>query len=127
MVAVSALAAGGGMLMLILVPDGPHLAKGARFDPKAIAVIFGSRPFRASAFGYFGHMWELYAFWAFVPFVLAAHLSQGRAGAINVSIWTFAVIAAGGLGCAGGGLISLRAGSALVAFAQLAASGLCCA
>ena len=127
MVAVSALAAGGGMLMLILVPDGPHLAKGAQFDPKAIAIIFGSRPFRASAFGYFGHMWELYAYWAFVPFVLAAHMSQGRAGAINVSIWTFAVIAAGGLGCAGGGLISLRAGSAPVAFAQLAASGLCCA
>jgi len=127
MVAVSALAAGGGMLMLILVPDGPHLAKGAQFDPKAIAIIFGSRPFRASAFGYFGHMWELYAYWAFVPFVLAAHMSQGRAGEINVSIWTFAVIAAGGLGCAGGGLISLRAGSAPVAFAQLAASGLCCA
>jgi len=54
-------------------------------------------------------------------------MSQGRAGGINVSIWTFAVIAAGGLGCAGGGLISLRAGSAPVAFAQLAASGLCCA
>jgi MFS family permease len=127
MVAVSALAACGGLLMFVLVADGPHLAKGARFDPKALVVIFRSRPFRASAFGYFGHMWELYAFWAFVPFVLTAHLNQGQAAGINVSFWAFVVIAAGSLGCAGGGLVSLRAGSAPVAFAQLAASGLCCA
>jgi hypothetical protein len=112
MAAVSALAAVGGLLMLILVPDGPHLAKGAKFDPGALAVIFRSRLFRASAFGYFGHMWELYAFWAFVPFVLTAHLSSGQAAGINVSFWAFVVIAAGSLGCEGGGLISLRAGSA---------------
>jgi MFS family permease len=126
LLAVSLLAATGGALML-LVPDGPHLAKGAKFDPKALAVIFRSRAFRASAFGYFGHMWELYAFWAFVPLVLAAYLAYHGAAGINVSVWAFIIIAAGSLGCAGGGLISLRAGSAPVAFAQLAASGLCCA
>ena len=128
LVAVSALAACGGALMLLLVPDGPYLAKSARFDPKALAVIFRSRNFRASAFGYFGHMWELYSFWAFVPLILAAHLAHhGESAGISVSVWAFAIIAAGSLGCAGGGLISLRAGSAPVAFAQLAASGLCCA
>lgn len=127
MVAVSALAALGGLLMFLLVPDGPHLAKGTKFDPNALRVIFRSRPFRASAFGYFGHMWELYAFWAFVPFLLAAHLNQAQVAGINVPLWAFIVIGAGSLGCAGGGLISLRAGSAPVAFAQLASSGLCCA
>ncbi len=126
LLAVSALAASGGLLMLALVPDGPHLATGAKFDPKALAVIFRARLFRASAFGYFGHMWELYAFWAFVPLVLAAH-AAASAQSLNISLWSFAVIAAGFLGCAGGGLASLRSGSARVAFAQLASSGVCCA
>jgi len=118
---VSLLCATGGVLMYRLVPDGPHLGRGAKFDPAALAAVFRSRGFRASAFGYFGHMWELYAFWAFVPLALAS-----RPGVGNISLWAFAVIAAGALGCAGGGLVSLRAGSARVAVAQLAASGACC-
>jgi predicted MFS family arabinose efflux permease len=121
MLGVSACAALGGFLMFALVPDGPYLQRGSKFDPRALASVFRSRGFRASAFGYFGHMWELYAFWAFVPVALAA-----RAAVDNVSVWSFAVIAAGFAGCAGGGLVSLRAGSARVALAQLSTSGACC-
>jgi predicted MFS family arabinose efflux permease len=124
--AVSVTAAGGGLLMWACVADGPYSSRGARFDPRAIWTIFGSARFRASAFGYFGHMWELYAFWAYLPVVLAAHAAHSAHGALDVSLWSFLVIAAGALGCAGGGLISLRRGSAPVAFVQLLTSGVCC-
>ena len=71
-------AVAGGVLMYVLVPDGPHLRAGARFDPTAIAAIFRSAEFRSSSFGYFGHMWELYALWAFLPAYIGASVEAGN-------------------------------------------------
>ncbi len=118
---VAGVAAAGGLLMALAVPDGPHLAPAARITPRALSVIWADRQVRASAFGYFGHMWELYALLVLVPAIVATRFAE----VATASGWTFAAIAMGGLACVGGGLLVRRAGGARVAAAMLAGSGLC--
>lgn len=118
--AVSALALAGGAATAWLVPENPQRPRGQGIAPRALAVIWTDRKVRASVFGYFGHMWELYTFYVIVPAILATRLAAG-----TVSAAAFAVIASGFAGCVLGGLLVRRFGSARVAAAQLAASGLC--
>ena len=126
MALTSAVCVSGGVAMFLLVPDGPYLVRGRRFDPRAVAAVFSHRPLRAAAFGYFGHMWELYSWWAFLPLLIRSHTAAAATGTMDVGLWSFLAIAAGSLGCIAGGMIATRAGSAAVARAQLLGSGLCC-
>jgi MFS family permease len=120
----SALAFTGGLLLWLLVPSKPPVAV-HRFQPKAAVAVFRSPNFRAAAFGYFGHMWELYTLWAFLPAILLRFNRAGR-GTLNVPLWSFTIIAAGAAGCVIGGLLSQKTGSKKVAFVSLVISGTCC-
>jgi hypothetical protein len=117
-----------GALLVYWLGDGPHLvireaSRGNGTD--GILKAFQSRDFRSAVFGYFGHMWELYAFWTIVPLLLARTVSTDLPGT-SISGLAFAIIATGALGTALGGRLSHRVGSAEVAAVSLVLSGLCC-
>lgn len=129
----SGIAALGGIAMYFGVPEGPMRAPAAQMgDPRLVVRLFQKYPrFREAAFGYFSHMWELYAFYTWAPTVWAAYLESrglGREGDVfwNATTVTFYVIAMGSVGCVLGGYISLRYGNAAVAYGSLAISGSLC-
>lgn len=116
----------GGFLLWLLLPDKPLPLQRNQFSIKALTVIFKIPQLRAAAFGYFGHMWELYAFWAFLPAIWKIYLHFHPEYSFNIPIATFIIIVVGFLGCWLGGLLAIRIGSGKVALFQLFTSLLCC-
>ena len=122
----SSLAALGGILMWLLVPDGPYRVRAKSFDPSAFVQVFKRPGLRSAALGYFGHMWELYAFWAFVPVLLKTYLEHKSALTDSIPVASFSVIGIGSIGCIVGGFLSDIWGEKRTAFVALCCSCVCC-
>ncbi|MFV0384662.1 MFS transporter [Paracoccus sp. (in: a-proteobacteria)] len=108
-----------------LVREGPHAFGRATFDPRQTLAVLRDRPVFLANLGYFGHMWELYAMWAwFLTFATAA--GQGGVAPFgNASAFAFVVVGGGVIGCIVGGVLSDRIGRCLTTAGMMAVSGTC--
>jgi len=122
---ISTFAVIGGFLMILFVGDGPYRKKTGGFQWNAFGKIFSSKKWRQSAYGYFGHMWELYTFWGFLPVILALYATKNIID-LNIPLLCFLIIGIGSISSVMGGFLSKYWGSAKVAMTALFISGLCC-
>ncbi len=122
----SALSMIGGLAILIFVPNGPYRTFGQQLSLKIFLKGFGNKEFRSVAFGYFGHIWEQYAFWVFLPIMILTYNNRHPNLNFNIPLLSFLIIAAGGFSCMLSGLISNRFGAKKIATTALALSGCCC-
>jgi len=123
---VSALSVIGGLIIVLLVPDGPYRKPSQKVQLAKTFAAFKKPEFRGAAFGYFGHMWELYTYLAFLPAILAYWAGNQDGITLDISLWSFILIAVGALGCAFSGILSNRFTPRWIATIALASSGLIC-
>jgi MFS family permease len=122
----SALTLAGGLIAEFAVKEGPFPFPRATFDPRQAGRVFSNRGVRLASLGYFGHMWELFAMYAwFLVFFSEALAVRGAPVGSAAAYATFAVIAIGGLGSWVGGILGDRWGRTKTTAAMMGVSGSC--
>jgi MFS family permease len=122
--ATSGLTLLGGGLALV-VADGPYPFPAARFDPRQAGRVFRNRGVRLASLGYFGHMWELFAMWAWFVVFATESLEKAATDPGLAPLITFAVVGSGFLGCYLGGVLGDRWGRSRTTALAMAVSGTC--
>jgi MFS family permease len=107
---------------------GPRVRQATSFRPGYVLDAWRSRPLRLANLGYYGHMWELYAMWAWIAAFLEASFRLS-ASAPEATLWAkvgaFAAIGAGAVGCLAGGLLADRWGRTTLTIGAMLLSGSC--
>jgi len=121
----SAFAALGALIAFFFVDEGPYRTKTPPFNWKFAGEIARNKDIVLANLGYLGHMWELYAMWAWIPIFLLASFKNVGIAPQWASVAAFAVIGAGGIGSLVAGRLADKLGRTTLTIASLLISGVC--
>lgn len=113
----------GGLIAALFVEEGPYRSPSPHFDWKHVGAILRQRSVALANIGYLGHMWELYAMWAWIPVFLLVSFETSGISPQWASAAAFAVIGVGGLGSLVAGQMADKLGRTTLTVASLLVSG----